>query len=245
LQLGKSKIHTAIDDLLTRWDRVLGVTDDMLDQWLPEEEKLRKREKVERKGSVDEDVEIDYERDSFEEGIFRMEEDDDLMAKEAEVDDTLPKQLLRGGSASQPSKQLIVELGHLVILPWTLINQIGSELRKSLLQGSPSWFTHVDEVLLQNTLVKAISQGVIRPAEHFFNTAVDVFRSYYISVDTFLVHLVRKLGSTWDERLLTPAKSFFTLAVDLSKIYGQDRMIVPASNKLLSISSADELGKQD
>jgi len=44
-QLGKSRVHTAIDDLLTRWDQVLGVTDDMLDQWLPEKERKEREEK--------------------------------------------------------------------------------------------------------------------------------------------------------------------------------------------------------
>jgi len=226
-----------------------------MDQWLPEQEKQQKDNLKEQKSELgDEDDREDErekeeigERDPTEEGIFRMEEDDEIMeSKESEMNDDSsilsssfglqergkPRQeLLRGGSSNSNNSHLTKQLLRtvpttiidLTILPWTFIHHLGSELRHLLSRGSPSWFTRVDDVLLQNNVVRAISQGVIRPAEHFFNTAVDIFRSYYREVDIFLVHLKKKLGSTWDERLITYSKSFFNLAVDLKKSYQKDK----------------------
>jgi len=94
---------------------------------------------------------------------------------------------------------------------------LSSELRSVLSYGTPSWFTHVDNVLLQNSVVRAISQGVMRPAEHFFNTAMVLFRSYHTEVDIFLIQLKQKLGSTWDDQLSIYSRSFFNLAVDLKQ----------------------------
>jgi len=235
LQLGKSKVQSSVDDLLNRWDHVLGISDDMLDQWLPEEGKLEKREKSECKGEPDEDIEVDSEREASEDEVFRMEIDEVMECKDKQSVEIFPANSL---SPKQLRQDLFIEIGNLVLLPWNQLQQIGSDLRRGLSQASPSWFTYVDDVLLQNDVVRAISRGVMRPAEHFFTTAVEIFRSYHSEVETFLLQLQRKLGSTWDERLITPGKSFFNLAVDLTK------KSTP-STSVDRLEYSEEVGKQD
>jgi len=218
IQLGKSRIHNAIDDLLTRWDRVLGVTDDMLDQWLPEKErkerKLKKKQikKGEEKGE-EEETEEETEEEVGEEqelGIFSMEEDEEGESKDSEEnpeETSLVKKrpssevLLGGGAPFTLTKRIrqqvsssLTGLGHLTSLPWSMISQLGFELRQQLSQGSPSWFANVNEVLLQNAVVRAISQGVIQPAEHFFNTSMDVFRTYYSEWEMFFRESNNQVG---------------------------------------------------
>jgi len=234
IQLGKSKIHTAIDDLLTRWDQVLGVTDDILDQWLPEKEQ-KSQEKYEKitvssesksieMGSDEIYMEPEINRDrETTDGIFRMEEDDEKMeTKETDIETTTQVRLRGGSSSPQSNKNHflpVVSTKIMEILPLNFIQRLSSELRSLLSYGTPSWFTHVDDVLLQNSVVRAISQGVMRPAEHFFNTAMVLFRSYYLEIDIFLIQLKQKLGCTWDDRLAVYSKSFFNLAVDLKTKY--------------------------
>jgi len=96
-----------------------------------------------------------------------------------------------------------------------MLNCLSDELHKRL---SPSWFSLVDDVLLQNALVRALSNGAIRPAEHFFTTSIEAFRSFYNEWNSFITHVKSKLGTSWDERLWEPTKSFFRLA---STIVGQ------------------------
>ena len=36
IRLGRAKLHTAIDQLMERWEQVLGATEDAVDRWLPE-----------------------------------------------------------------------------------------------------------------------------------------------------------------------------------------------------------------
>jgi len=173
-----------------------------------------------------------------EEGIFRMEEDDENMeTKETEMIQTR----LRGGSnsnrPSNPTNYFLTNVPTTIILPLNFIQRLSFELRSRLSYGNPSWFTQVNDVLLQNTVVRALSQGVMRPPEHFFNTAMVLFRSYYTEIDIFLIQLKQKLGSTWDDRLEVYSKSFFTLAVDLKTKYCKKELVNSSNSSLSSNSS--------
>lgn len=58
-----------------------------------------------------------------------------------------------------------------------------SQLKQSLVESA--WFSRVDEILLQNKLLQLFA-GVMRPAEHFFNTSWQLFTSVAVTSNASL-----------------------------------------------------------
>ena len=57
----------------------------------------------------------------------------------------------------------------------SLLSSFTSDLKQRLMDSS--WFTLVDEILMQNALVQALA-AFVRPAEHFFNTSLQLFTTH-------------------------------------------------------------------
>jgi len=94
-------------------------------------------------------------------------------------------------------------------------------LKQKLVQSK--WFAKVDEILLQNLLVKAVTSRIsplVRPAEVFFNTATEVFMSDGDTWEAFLEALKMRMGPAWDERLTSPARAFYTTSRTVKTIVG-------------------------
>merc|ERR1712137_1133278 len=103
-----------------------------------------------------------------------------------------------------------------------LVRELPTQV-KTKLQDS-SWFSHVDSILAQNTMVQLMQKQmmaafsrVVRPAEHFFNTAADTFRNGFKSTDDFVTALRQRMGSAWDPRFQSYATSFFQSASQHSR----------------------------
>jgi len=94
-------------------------------------------------------------------------------------------------------------------------------LKQKLVQSK--WFAKVDDILLQNSLVKAVTSRIsplVRPAEVFFNTATEVFMSDGDSWEAFLEAMKVRMGPAWDERLTSPARAFYTTSRTVKTIVG-------------------------
>jgi hypothetical protein len=94
------------------------------------------------------------------------------------------------------------------------VKDMPASIRARLL--SSAWFVRVDAILRQNSLVEAVQlqmrqavQHALRPAEHFYNTAVEVFAQGRGTAESFLLRLRDRMGAAWDDRLQEPALSFF------------------------------------
>jgi hypothetical protein len=78
-----------------------------------------------------------------------------------------------------------------------------------------AWFTKVDEILMQNILMKSFG-AFARPAEHFYDTAANTFIEKKRSLDEFIAALKAKLGNAWDDRLKQSATEFYESAAEAS-----------------------------
>eukprot|EP01006_Ploeotia_vitrea_P042802 TRINITY_DN66661_c13_g4_i2.p1 TRINITY_DN66661_c13_g4~~TRINITY_DN66661_c13_g4_i2.p1 ORF type:complete len:835 (+),score=435.05 TRINITY_DN66661_c13_g4_i2:45-2549(+) len=91
------------------------------------------------------------------------------------------------------------------------------------------WFAKVDEILLQNQLMKTItdkvSMRVVRPAEFFYTTATETFLTHGGSADMFLAQLKDAMGSTWDDRLVQPSRAFYATCRAVSSVVGAGRFV--------------------
>lgn len=89
------------------------------------------------------------------------------------------------------------------------------------------WFGKVNEILLQNQMVQRVTsevtEQVVTPAEQFFSTAIQTFMENDSDFDTFLAHMKRKMGPTWDDRLTAPARAFFATAQTSKALVGAGR----------------------
>lgn len=242
LQLGKAKVnsavHNAIDDLLVRWDQVLGVTDTLVDTWLPERNDTlllnEQKDSIEQHLSEDTDGEESsgHSAAEEEEHIFTMDMEGQTQGKKpvngtrhprrykrhrhhhhqhiyTSSDDETPTLQQQSANRKKRSCEHLAALDQEMELEPTLSNnsvkslalatkfgkrlkqripsiphiptvravsnyayECGDDLRLKLTESS--WFTRVDEILLQNTLIKTLAT-FIRPAEHFYNTALQLF----------------------------------------------------------------------
>lgn len=80
---------------------------------------------------------------------------------------------------------------------------------------SAYWFTHVDDILMQNVIVRSLG-SLSRPAEHFYDTSMSVFMERKHSLDEFVEALKTRLGSVWDDRLQESATEFYESATEAS-----------------------------
>lgn len=83
----------------------------------------------------------------------------------------------------------------------TMYQQYWERLKEKFVHSI--WYNRVDEILLQNIVVKTFSQRVAhlqRPAEVFYNTVTEEYMSHNTYED-FLQALIAKLGPAWDDRL--------------------------------------------
>ena len=121
------------------------------------------------------------------------------------------------------------------------VRALGDSLKTQLTESA--WFVKVDEILMQNALIQAMSQTlgrVVQPAEHFFNTSVQLFASLNpfspkpaasaassassapvgkseLKVDDFVSRLRTRMGTSWDDRLAPSAASFFATAQQVAE----------------------------
>lgn len=217
LQLGKAKIQTAIDDLLERWDHALGITDDMVDKYLPESSEAAPRL------TADAETDLDGENGA----VFSM--DDDFKGSSSDSSSSQRKRsrersitatdvATTDSSSTEPelSPTSLTGITKRIRSVWALSTAFVSKLRRRL--SKQRWFKLVDDILLQNPLVRAIagSSDDSRPADHFFDTSVSMLSNETHTVDAFLSKLREKLGSSWDERLLPASKTFFSTAMCLA-----------------------------
>jgi len=232
VQLGRQKLNSAIDDLLHRWDRVLDVTDDAVDSWLPERgdgsTEAITASSPQSAGSnpllsaaTPADMDADTSGSSVAADTSSDGGSEDEMAVAAEYSRRCSKKRDRSVMplARKISKRLRERLPLLTELPQTLRDKLGNS----------QWFHTVDEILRENSIVQmmqlqmmaAMSQ-VVRPAEHFYNTAVQTFSSHARSCEAFVANLRITMGSAWDERLTQPAVQFFHVAQELAGLKQQD-----------------------
>ena len=92
-------------------------------------------------------------------------------------------------------------------------------LSEGVKSGLPAdWFATVDDILLQSAFMRALA-SVRRPAEHFFATCVDAFAaSRWLTSQDFAHVLSRKLGTSWDPRLLAPLEALLQSARGLAGV---------------------------
>jgi hypothetical protein len=87
------------------------------------------------------------------------------------------------------------------------------------------WYSKVDEILLQNSVVRSFTAKMIRPAEVFYNTITEEFLSNGANQEQFLLHLKQRVGPAWDDRLAPLAKGFYSTARAVSAIVGAGRFV--------------------
>ena len=90
---------------------------------------------------------------------------------------------------------------------------------------SSHWYTKVDHILLQNSLVHAFTHHLLHPAEVFFATVTEEFLASQQSQEEFLASLQQRVGPAWDERLAPLAKGFYTTAKAVSAMVGAGRFV--------------------
>jgi len=190
LQLGKNTISEAMDGMIGKWNKALDVTDQAVDRWLPDkpEDNTTDITHDEKKGSKS----IPYP--------FSFQGSE----KEAAAPPKKSGQSKKRMHCLLPLTQKVYKRLRQRTLP-----EIGTDLRAQLIDYS--WFSKVDQILRQNMMVAQFAK-IIRPAEHFYNTSLNVFRRNRASVENFLTSLRTSLGVAWDERLVQPAKAFWGFA---------------------------------
>ena len=107
----------------------------------------------------------------------------------------------------------------------TMYQQYWERLKEKFVQSA--WYSKVDDILLQNIVVKAFSNRVTdwqRPAEVFYNTVTEEFMSHG-TYDDFIHALIIKLGPAWDDRLTPLAKGFYTTAKAVSALVGAGKFV--------------------
>lgn len=246
LQLGKQKVNSAIDDIMERWDHVLSVTDGAVDNWLPERNngELDADDSEDDFGDEASDIvpntfadEVIFAMD-YDIGVGPLaaasESEPDHRPEVSEDEDTVvEEQFISHDTNISPSEKMVNKRYRSVIpiaekvskrirqrIP--LVTELPVTLKAKLMQSE--WFQKVDEILRQNAVIQmmqlqmmaALSQ-VVRPAEHFYNTAVESFRSNTKSSEGFVASLRGKMGSAWDERLTQPAIAFYQCASELTQ----------------------------
>lgn len=87
------------------------------------------------------------------------------------------------------------------------------------------WYGAVDEILLQNALVKSFTANVIKPADCFFNTITEEFVSHGGNQEEFLFSLQQRVGSAWDDRLAPLARGFYSTARAVSALVGAGKFV--------------------
>ena len=90
---------------------------------------------------------------------------------------------------------------------------------------SSHWYTKVDHILLQNSVVHAFTHHLLHPAEVFFATVTEEFLASQQSQEDFLASLQQRVGPAWDERLAPLAKGFYTTAKAVSAVVGAGRFV--------------------
>ena len=90
---------------------------------------------------------------------------------------------------------------------------------------SSHWYTKVDHILLQNSVVHAFTHHLLHPAEVFFATVTEEFLASQQSQEEFLASLQQRVGPAWDERLAPLAKGFYTTAKAVSAVVGAGRFV--------------------
>ena len=89
---------------------------------------------------------------------------------------------------------------------------------------SSHWYTRVDHILMQNSVVLAFTHHLLHPAEVFLQTVTEEFLSHQ-SQDDFLLALKARVGPAWDDRLAPLAKGFYTTAKAVSAVVGAGRFV--------------------
>jgi hypothetical protein len=73
-------------------------------------------------------------------------------------------------------------------------------------------------------LVQKVTQRVVRPAEVFFTTLVEVYTTHGPSArEEYEAEVRDRMGAAWDDRLLQPARVFHTTARAVSAVVGSGR----------------------
>lgn len=86
------------------------------------------------------------------------------------------------------------------------------------------WFRKVDAILSENMALNSVAPIVARPAELFYNTAMEMFMKCTQFAD-FLSGLKHRLGTAWDDRLTQPASVFFNTATSAASVVGPGRFV--------------------
>lgn len=241
-RIGRAKLHTAIDQLMDRWEQVLGATEDAVDRWLPERHlqqdvvpssinlaaPLPQPSTASGVKKVSQSAGSPLQSNSIGTENFTLSDTDDVLSTPLESD-----------ASPYPSADDAVEGaegsgGEAVLHNCNArqkrrrVSDLACKLSRRVRQCIPSvsevggglqetlvelaWFQRVDEILQQNVVVRSLG-GLARPAEHFYETASSTFMANKRSVEQFVNALQNRLGAAWDERLKAPASAFYASAI--------------------------------
>jgi hypothetical protein len=209
-------MHSAIDDLIERFDSLLDRTDSAVDNWLPE--------------TAEPPPEFHLDGAAPPATPPVVTSPAPAGGQPASASPVRQKRALAplAGKLSRRLRQRI-----------PAVRDLPHQTKEALLASS--WFKRVDAILAQNQVVQLMQEQVsaavesahtkLRPAEHFYNTAVQVFQTRcersaagimhpsvvltlcvsrsYRTCEEFLQTLRGRMGLAWDERLVPLAASFF------------------------------------
>lgn len=207
LQLGKSTINAAWGQIFSSWEQILGATDSAVDFLLPDWEELHSNSSTSShdegvsEGEEDSELKIDPI-----EGEFKIYQTEDMQSETS--DGSVRKKRRRGVN------DIAVKVSRRVKQRMPSLQSIGLLLKSRFLNYS--WFKRVDEILRQNVILRSLG-NMVRPAEHFYDTALDIFVEKKRSLDEFLWALKLKLGAAWDDRLTDVAREFYDSATEASE----------------------------
>lgn len=170
LRYGQATFNSAIDQIIERWQMILGVTEDAVDKILPEVK--------------------EYDADD-------EEKNEELFLKK------------RGRGVTDIYSKVRRRVKQRIPTFASIRMHVKEKLDRSY------WFQKVDDILLQNVLLRSLGD-LMRPAEHFYDTAMSTFDQNRQSLSQFVNALRERLGNAWDDRLEEAACEFYESATDIS-----------------------------
>eukprot|EP00455_Lapot_gusevi_P048433 TRINITY_DN6691_c0_g3_i1.p1 TRINITY_DN6691_c0_g3~~TRINITY_DN6691_c0_g3_i1.p1 ORF type:complete len:569 (-),score=194.91 TRINITY_DN6691_c0_g3_i1:125-1831(-) len=232
IQLGKSKVSSVMQELVSRWEHIITNADCVVDRWLPEYLAATAAPSADPANASPASMAplAAPQADVVEEKILSECVAPSSRPPSASVPVCVDEssELSDSSDSSESKKRRYSDVSHLAckvsrrlrqrlpamptiptIPSLQSIQHLANNLKERL--HAVSWFQHVDEILLQNPLLSAL-KNFMRPAEHFFHTSLQVVSQHlnWTSVDDFVSALRTRLGSAWDERLMQPTLTFFS-----------------------------------
>lgn len=215
----RSTMSRTIDNVVYGWERVLGASDSAVDYLLPELETVL-HPSLDIESRIDVDDEGDVKIFEFEphlspqfdpvDHISDLSEREEESDGENETDSSSSRRKKRTRSVAGLAAKVTRRVRQRMPSWETLGTHVKYRLQRNF------WFQKVDEILLQNVILRSFG-NVLRPAEHFFQTAWSTFSETRESFEEFLAALRQRLGSAWDDRLVASAQEFYESATEASE----------------------------